>query len=56
MSCTRSDLGETHPVFGSVGGSVKRVGIDLGLRFTWVFRRAGDASSSLTFSQRPVNP
>ena len=52
MSCTRSDLGETRPVFGSV----KRVGIDLGLRFTWVFHRAGDASSSLTFSQRPVNP
>jgi hypothetical protein len=38
-------------VFCSVPGSVKRVGIDLGLRFTWVFRRVGDASSYLTFSR-----
>ena len=34
------------------GGRIKRAGLDLGLRFTWVFRRVGDAGSSLSLASR----
>ena len=34
MSCTRSDLGEARPVFGSVVGKTQRAGLNPVLQLT----------------------